>query len=103
MGIKQIVSQINKKCDFNIFSNINEFSCPISCLVMPTITSNINIHSINNTNLNILSSITLADPQFNVSREVDLLIGASLFWDLIKEGKINLGPNLPTLQNIQFG
>lgn len=44
----------------------------------------------------------MADPNFDVSQEIDLLLGASLFWDLLVEGKIQLDVNL-SLQNTQFG
>uniref|UniRef100_A0AAR5QI49 Peptidase aspartic putative domain-containing protein n=1 Tax=Dendroctonus ponderosae TaxID=77166 RepID=A0AAR5QI49_DENPD len=53
--------------------------------------------------LNISTEIPLADPEFHQPKEVDLLIGASLFWNLLLEGKIQLGKNLPTLHNTHFG
>nr|CAH7737445.1 unnamed protein product [Callosobruchus chinensis] len=38
IGINQTKSNLTKKCEFTISSNFNDFSCKISCLVVPTIT-----------------------------------------------------------------
>lgn len=104
MGINQIVSQLNKKCNLSLFSNSSNFNCTIDCFVSPIITSNIpSCHISNIDNWNIPKHIILSDPTFFISRGIDLLIGASLFWDLILDGKIKLSDNLPSLQNTQFG
>lgn len=102
VGVNQVVSPIKKKCNLTIFSNNSNFSCTIACLVTPIITSNIPLNSFKVRKINIPSSISLADPNFDVSQEIDLLLGASLFWDLLVEGKIQLDINL-SLQNTQFG
>lgn len=44
----------------------------------------------------------MADPQFHVSSDIDLLIGAGLFWDLLCVGQIK-SQNHPTLQKTQLG
>jgi len=53
--------------------------------------------------LEVPSNIRLADPEFSVPREIDLLIGAEKFWDLICVGQIKLGRNKPTLQKSTLG
>lgn len=45
----------------------------------------------------------LADNEFNISGDIDLLIGAQLFWDLLKNESHSLGKGLPVLQNTVFG
>lgn len=104
MGINQVVSQLNKKCNLSLFSNTSNYNCTIDCFVSPIITNNIpSCHVSNVDSWNIPKNILLSDPQFYISREIDLLIGAGLFWDLILDGKINLSNNLPSLQNTHFG
>ncbi|KYM98837.1 hypothetical protein ALC62_10437, partial [Cyphomyrmex costatus] len=48
-------------------------------------------------------NIQLADPQFNVSSEIDLLIGADHFWHLLCVGQIKSSPIQPILQKTRFG
>lgn len=52
---------------------------------------------------NIPKNIKLADPQFNLVGEIDILIGAERFWELICVGKIKLGNNQPVLQKSSLG
>ncbi|KAJ0175902.1 hypothetical protein K1T71_008076 [Dendrolimus kikuchii] len=52
--------------------------------------------------LNIPENIQLADPTFDVSSDIDLLIGADIFWDLLEQDKIRL-PSGPFLLNTKLG
>jgi len=45
----------------------------------------------------------LADPDFNKSGKVDLLLGADIFFNLLSSGRIRLGKNMPTLQKTLLG
>ncbi|KAH8338912.1 hypothetical protein KR067_009337, partial [Drosophila pandora] len=47
--------------------------------------------------------VALADPNFHRPQGVDLLIGASLFFNLLSVGQIQLGPNHPILQKTLLG
>lgn len=44
-------------------------------------------------------NLVLADPTFNNTNQIDLLIGVDIFWELISTGRVKLGRNLPVLQN----
>ncbi|XP_011858745.1 PREDICTED: uncharacterized protein LOC105556271 [Vollenhovia emeryi] len=48
-------------------------------------------------------NIKLADPQFHISSEIDLLIGAEIFWDLLCVGQIPSAPWHPKLQKTRLG
>ncbi|XP_063825318.1 uncharacterized protein LOC135074867 [Ostrinia nubilalis] len=50
-----------------------------------------------------LMHLHLADPNFNVSKDIDMILGVSCFAKCLREGKIDLGPNMPTLINTEFG
>lgn len=52
---------------------------------------------------NIPSHAQLANPTFNIPQEVDLLIGAGLFWTLLRPGRLLLGPDLPHLEETELG
>lgn len=47
--------------------------------------------------------VQLADPHFNRPRSIDLLLGADVFYDLVDEGRISLGPGKPCLHNTKLG
>jgi Protein of unknown function (DUF1759)/Putative peptidase (DUF1758) len=103
VGINQVVSKLDKKCSITIFSNYNNFQSTISCYVVPTISSEIPSQTINVSMWNIPANINLADPEFSKPQEVQMLIGASLFWELLVDGKIELGKHLPILHNSKLG
>ncbi|XP_018323619.1 uncharacterized protein LOC108735897 [Agrilus planipennis] len=62
---------------------------PITCIT-ERVTSNLPIVSFNTENLSIPSDICLANPDFNKSRPVDLLLGAEVFWDLLCDDRRRL-------------
>nr|CAI5851182.1 unnamed protein product [Callosobruchus analis] len=103
VGFNQAKSHLDKKCSIKLISNYNNYQCDISCLVVPIITCNIPPHHFNISQLGIPSNIALSDPSFECPRDVDILLGASIFWDLLLSGKIHLGKNMPSLRNTQFG
>nr|CAI5829830.1 unnamed protein product [Callosobruchus analis] len=103
VGFNQAKSHLDKKCSIKLISNYNNYQCDISCLVVPIITCNIPPHLFNISQLGIPSNIALSDPSFECPRDVDILLGASIFWDLLLSGKIHLGKNMPSLRNTQFG
>lgn len=50
------------------------------------------------------AGINLADPDFNIPGPIDLLIGASMFWDLLQVGQIKLdNKTAPILQKTALG
>lgn len=77
----------------------------ICCLILPTISDRIPLVSFEASTVtqNIPEDVRLADTYFRKARPIDLLIGSSVFWDLICVGQIKLGNNNPTLQKTQVG
>ncbi|XP_063914810.1 uncharacterized protein LOC135131161 [Zophobas morio] len=59
--------------------------------------------SIDKSKIRIPPNIILADPDFEQSREVDLLIGAEIFWSLLIGSPTRFKPNQPFLQETIFG
>ncbi|KAJ8953739.1 hypothetical protein NQ318_015395 [Aromia moschata] len=53
--------------------------------------------------LNIPPDLNLADPEFDKSGPIDILIGAELFWILLKSNKKTCGKNNPILQETELG
>jgi len=48
-------------------------------------------------------NIKLADPKFYVSADIDILIGAEVFWDLLCVGQIRASCDHPLLQKTRLG
>ncbi|XP_011706648.1 PREDICTED: uncharacterized protein LOC105461841, partial [Wasmannia auropunctata] len=67
------------------------------------ITNRIPASSLKRRRFDIPQNIKLVDPQFHVSSEVDLLVGAEVFWDLLSVGQIKTLHNHPTLQKTRLG
>ncbi|XP_062703605.1 uncharacterized protein LOC134286057 [Aedes albopictus] len=98
-------SQIRAVCSVNteVRSRFGEFYIPLNCLVLKKLTSDLPAVMIPITNWNIPKHITLADPEFIVPRKVDLIIGAEHFYAILQGGRLQLGPQAPTLVESRFG
>lgn len=60
-------------------------------------------NKINTRQFTIPENILLADPNYNIPAKIDLLIGVTLFYDLLQEKRIRLGNNQPILQETKLG
>jgi len=100
--INQTQTSTYHKINLKIKSMYNTFSQHISCYVLHKITRVPQV-SINIDNLKIPSNIRLADPQFQVPADVDILLGAETFWQLMCIGQIRTYKNQPILQKTQLG
>ncbi|XP_071578246.1 uncharacterized protein [Temnothorax nylanderi] len=102
-GINQHISRAMKSIDLKITSRFGTFGMDLSCIVLPKITQKLPTMLVDTASLELPQNIRLADPQFNVPSNIDLLIGAESFWDLISVGQIRLGKQKPILQKSLLG
>lgn len=103
VGIANVSSNVKFTCNLTIYSLLSSFSTSLSCLIIPSICDQIPTKSIDISLLSIPTNIRLADPNFSVPSEIDLLIGVGHFWDLLCVGQVKLGPQRPILQNTKLG
>jgi len=75
-GINQQVSRALKVVDLEVTSRFGSFTTSLQCVVLPCITQNLPAVKISRSELDIPSNIRLADPEYYIPKEVDLLIGA---------------------------
>ena len=54
-------------------------------------------------NWSIPETIRLADPKFDEPNRIDVIIGAEVYYQLLLEGFVELGPSLPILKETVFG
>lgn len=103
VGINESATRISHCTDVTIKSARSNYEFKTRCLVIDKITGCIPQRTFERALMKIPYGIELADPQFNVSSEIDLLLGADMFYDLIETDKIVLGKGLPTLVNTKLG
>ena len=102
-GINKASTNIQATTKAKIKSKINSFKRSLSFLILNNITENLPLVPIDDSVFKIPDDITLADPNFSIPSKIDLLLGASVFWDLLCQGQIRLSNNSPVIQKTQLG
>lgn len=95
-GINQTCSRVTKTVEITFASLFASYKNHINCCVVRQVTADIPVNSFDISHLNIPNDKHLADPNFNLSGQIDLLLGAQTFWDLLLDTpRIKLSnPNL---------
>ena len=102
-GIGKGITRATKMVTARIGSRINKFTETINCVILPKVTDKIPQETIPLSSVRIPSNIILADEHFNESLDIDIIIGAEIFWRLICIGQIKIAKNQPTFQKTVFG
>lgn len=102
-GINNVIAHVGNTCQVKMTSLNNSYKAKLFCFVLPLISDNMPCRELDLTDLNIPSDICLADPTFYKPSDVDLLIGADLFWDLLCSERIKLGVGMPVLCETRLG
>lgn len=103
MGVGENVSTTaNSKVNVKIMSNINDYSEVISCLVIPKITQGVPTVSFDISDWNIPQNLRLADENFNIQKDIDILLGVDVFYRTLLMKQIRIR-GMPTLQKTRFG
>ncbi|XP_043263587.1 uncharacterized protein LOC122403866 [Colletes gigas] len=92
-GLGMITNPVKSKTQIVMHSRTGSFKSNLECLVIQKITDNMPSVPLDRRAISIPTGIPIADPRFNESKEIDLLIGAALFWQLLCVGqhKANAG------------
>lgn len=102
-GINALKTLARDKVFIKFRSMHEDFQANLECLIVPKVTGIIPSTKIGITQWNIPSWIPLADPTFNKPGKIDMLVGAELFFDLWKSGKIIIDERLPQLRETYLG
>lgn len=104
-GIGESGKQTQLCINTNIASRLSDYSANLDFIVMNKITVPLPHQFINISTWNIpkQQSRLLADPNFYMPSEIDMLIGAELFYSLLLTNRISLGPKRPQLIETVFG
>ncbi|XP_062713718.1 uncharacterized protein LOC134290572 [Aedes albopictus] len=81
----------------------SEYSSSLKCLVTPKITNALPSKAVNTSDWKIPSRFPLADPKFGTPADIDLLIGVTEFFRVLKPGHLIIGDGLPELRETELG
>ncbi|GFU77033.1 integrase catalytic domain-containing protein [Trichonephila clavipes] len=93
---------INGGVTTSIFNGDLSFKKELNLLVVRRITD-LTPSQIINVSLDMPNEIKLADYKFNIPGKIDVLLGAEIFYELLRPGQIYCGDSRPLLQNTVFG
>ncbi|XP_055542941.1 uncharacterized protein LOC129728522 [Wyeomyia smithii] len=102
-GINNLRMTAREKVIIEFQSRCSDFRAKLECLNTTKMTGVISSKNIDVANLNIPKGVQLADPTFFRPSNIDMLIGAAMFFDLIKADYITIGANLPVLRDSHLG
>ncbi|KAG7203872.1 hypothetical protein KM043_017926 [Ampulex compressa] len=102
IGINQATSSINYSVKTTIRSRYNKFASNITLLVLDRITQQLPSRPIVKNLIKIPKNVKLADPQYHKPAEIDVLLGAEIFFKLLCIGQISLSESV-TMQKTQLG
>ncbi|XP_055634284.1 uncharacterized protein LOC129774549 [Toxorhynchites rutilus septentrionalis] len=102
-GIGQSVVNVRYAVSLSLASRFENFSTQLDCLVLPKLTVSLPSHHIDVSRWRIPRNLPLADPQFNISQGVDMIIGAGLFFELLENQQLFLAAGYPTQQKTVLG
>jgi len=103
IGISNIPINTVHRVRAMIQSRINSFQCETSFLVINQISECLSMIEISQNQLDIPSNITLADPSYGIPGKIDVLLGASIFWELLCTRQIQRMKNSPVFQETLLG
>lgn len=109
--IEAVVSGIgaspSNKCRGSVYITcqaiFNEFTFTTRALIMNTLTNKLPNKTIHKDLFEHLQHIQLADPEFKIPNNIDLLLGADVYSDILMEGLIRKHNSTIIAQQTQFG
>lgn len=102
LGVNETQTISNLKATICIKSRFSNTVRKLSFNSLPSITAKLPSKGLN-TRLWNLPTVKLADPEFGTPKEIDMLIGAEIYLDILRLDQIKLGEGLPIMQNTEFG
>ena len=102
-GFNNVSTYGERETNLEIHSCVNDFKMKANCIVLPTITDNLPSTNFQAKEWNPLTDIQYADPNFNVSQPVDILLGSQIFFEVLIMKKRTKSGNYSTIQAMQFG
>ncbi|KYN04944.1 hypothetical protein ALC62_04178 [Cyphomyrmex costatus] len=103
VGVNNSCNKIKKTVQVQLSSRHYAFKVVIECLVLNRITERLPSVTIDKTAFKIPQNLPLANPEFYRSTDIDILLGAEMFWNILCVGQIKESSDYPLLQKTLFG
>jgi len=101
-GISNVNTSTGHSVSIHLRSRHTDWHTTLDCAVLPNITGMTPATKLNTTDWKIPTDIKLADEHFHQPGNIDLLIGADLFYEVSRPGRCTR-PGLPVLQETALG
>ncbi|XP_052750040.1 uncharacterized protein LOC128200486 [Galleria mellonella] len=102
-GIGSLPKTTHYYSTLKIFSTTSDVTYRLNCNITERITVPLPHMDINIARWNISTEFTLADPQFFIRNDIDILIGAELFFHIVNGETISLGSRRPSMIKSTLG
>ncbi|XP_018378048.1 PREDICTED: uncharacterized protein LOC108770819 [Trachymyrmex cornetzi] len=102
VGVNHACSQVKRMTQVQLSSRFYAYNIIINCLILK-ITERLPTISMDKTNFKLSANLPIADPEFNQSKDIDILLGAEIFWGTLCVGQIKETAEHPLLQKTLFG
>ncbi|KAL1446547.1 hypothetical protein WDU94_013944 [Cyamophila willieti] len=94
---------VDSICNLTMKSRFEKFVIPMAAIVVPKVTNKLPAVSFEKSNWDYLANFKLSDPKFNVSQDIDMIVGAEYFFDILRPESIQGPDGYPNLHNSKFG
>ncbi|XP_076182703.1 uncharacterized protein LOC143154525 [Ptiloglossa arizonensis] len=102
-GMNRMKSEITHYAKARIQSRVTSFASEVTFLIAEEIAAPLPDVQIDRDKLQLPNNIPLADPEFHKPSEIDGLLGAQLFWNLLSVGQIRLAEPTVMLRKTLLG
>ena len=102
-GINNSLCQADFSTRVRLHSRYRDCNLNVHCAVLPSITNNLPAESFDISSLKIPKGIFLADPQLNISSQIEILLCAHYYLQLIEPVKFIRSPHFPIIQETKLG
>jgi len=102
-GINKATETIHYSASLEIKSRFSNWKTKIDCAVLPKITGMIPATFVGSSDWGIPVGLMLADESFNRPNSIDILLGADVFFEVLRHDKKTRPGNYPVLQDTDLG
>jgi hypothetical protein len=102
-GINEVKKTIYYAASLEMKSRFSSWETKIDCAVLPKITGMIPATFVDSNDWGIPEGLMLADENFNRPNSIDILLGADVFFEVLRHDKKTRPGNYPVLQNTNLG
>lgn len=103
LGIGPGTTSINHSVRARIYSSCSDYNIEVALLVIEKISDKIPSVNLEISTLELPAGVALADPGYGKIGNIDMLLGAGVFWDVLGSEKIHLDKGMPLLQETKLG